>query len=559
MASWAAKLVVPQTTEVSRWINHDIRPIESARRTWGFITFNNYWLLINTNISTYLTGSALIPLGLTWWQAFICIIFGNLLAAGFTVLNSLPGAYYHVGYPVINRAVWGMWASQFAIWNRIFLSLVWYGYTAWIGGECVYVILQSWDPNLEAHIPNHMPTDTGMTTAEFVAYVIFMIISAPVAWIRPHKLEKFFYVSSSITMVFFVVFLIWSLATMGPTGFGDTISTVADLPATGGPDSVAWLMIYGIMSTIGSIAAGILNQNDYARFAEKPRHAILGQAIPFPIYGILCSMIGILVTAATQNRFGGEAIWNPPTLLSQLITDNPSSGTRAACFFAALALVISQIGVNVPGNALSGGFDLAATFPKYINIRRGAFITMLFSPIVNPWRLVNTATTFLTVLSSYSVFLGPMTGLMVANYLVINRRKINVDDLFRGGSSSIYWYTSGVNWRALVAWVVGVAPCLPGFIAAVNTNVTVPAGVTELYYLNYLYGFLSSALVYIVLHTAFPAPTLDAFVKDNMTPEQTMNYYRQKWEDMDDSDRHVIDEDIGKTVPYTVTGAGPQL
>jgi NCS1 family nucleobase:cation symporter-1 len=237
------------------------------------------------------------------------------------------------------------------------------------------VILQSWDPNLETHIPNHMAADTGMTTAEFVGYIVFMIISAPVAWIRPHKLEKFFYVSSSVTLVFFLAFLIWSLATMGATGFGDTISNATDLLNTGGSYSVAWLMVYGIMSTIGSIAAGILNQNDYARFAAAPKHAILGQAIPFPVYGVLCSMIGILVTAATQQRFGGEAIWNPPTLLSRLITDDPSSGTRAACFFAALALVISQIGVNVPGNALSGGFDLAATFPKYINIRRGAFVS----------------------------------------------------------------------------------------------------------------------------------------------------------------------------------------
>ncbi|KAF3764076.1 NCS1 nucleoside transporter family protein [Cryphonectria parasitica EP155] len=543
--SWAAKLRVPQVTETSRWINNDIRPIESARRTWGFLTFNNYWLLINTNISTYLTGSALIPLGLTWWQAFICIIVGNLLAAGATVLNSLPGAYYHVGYPVINRAVWGMWASQFAVWNRIFLSLVWYGYTAWIGGECVYVILQSWDPNLEAHVPNHMPEDTGMTTAAFMAYVIFMVISAPVGWIRPHKLEKFFYSSSSITMVFFLVFLIWSLATMGADGFGDTISSAEDLPSNGSPDSLPWLMVYGIMSTIGSIAAGILNQNDYARFAAAPRHAILGQAIPFPVYGILCSMIGILVTAATQHRFGGEAIWNPPTLLSRLIANNPTAGTRAACFFAGLALVISQIGVNVPGNALGGGFDLAATFPQYINIRRGTFITMLFSPLVNPWRLVNTATTFLTVLSSYSVFLGPMTGMMVASYLVVNRKKINVDDLYNGSSSSIYWYKAGINWRAPVAWTVGVAPCLPGFIAAVNASVSVPAGLTKLYYMNYLYGFLSSGLVYIVLHRVFPSSKLSAFVKDSTTAEQTMAYYRQKWE-MEDSDRHAVIDDINK-------------
>lgn len=396
-----------------------------------------------------------------------------------------------------------------------------------------------------------MPSSTGMTTAQFVTYIIFSIISLPVMWIRPHKLQKFFYFASTVTIVFFIAFLIWALATMGPAGFGDTITGVSDLSATGVPDSLGWLMIYGIMSTIGSIAAGILNQNDYARFAIHPNHAIFGQAVAFPLYGILCSVIGILVTAATQNRFG-EAIWNPPTVFSQLIAQDPSRGTRAAAFFGGLALVISQIGVNVPGNALSGGFDLAATFPRYINIRRGAYITAIFSVVVNPWKLVNTATTFLTVLSSYSVFLGSMTGLMVAGYLMVCRSKINVDHLYRGNSSSIYWYTYGINWRAPVAvrilnplvtlmclltgvflpmqWTVGFAPLMPGFIAAVNTSVSVSDGAIEIYYMNYLYGFFASAAVFVLLHKIFPSPDLDGYVQNSTTSKEAMYASRDKWD-----------------------------
>nr|XP_036579909.1 ncs1 nucleoside transporter family protein [Colletotrichum truncatum]KAF6787665.1 ncs1 nucleoside transporter family protein [Colletotrichum truncatum] len=517
---------------VSRWINDDIRPIESKRRTWGLLMFHNFWLLVNCNITTYLTGSALIPLGLTWWQAFICIVLGNLIATGVVILNSLPGSYYHLGFPVYSRAVWGMWGSQFTIWNRIFLSLAAYryGFTAWVGGECIHVILLSWDPRLESHIPNTMPSDTGMTTAQFVSYIIFCIISLPVLWIRPHRLEKFFRFACSITFVFFTVLLIWALATMGPSGFGNTITSGSALPNTGGPKSVAWLMVYGIVSTIGSIAAGILNQNDYSRFATRPKDAIIGQAISFPFYGIFSSLIGILVTAATQHRFGGEAIWNPPSLFAQLLAQNETAGTRAACFFAGLCLVISQIGVNVPGNALAGGFDLAATFPKYLNIRRGAYITAIFSIVVNPWRLVNTATTFLTVLSSYSVFLAPMTGLMISSYLVVNKRKINVDDLYRGDLESIYWFSYGCNWRAPVAWLVGVIPCMPGFVAAVDTSFTVTDGATELYYMSYMYGLLSSCVVYAALHRVFPARNLDSFVKNAPSARELQEFHLGRWD-----------------------------
>jgi NCS1 family nucleobase:cation symporter-1 len=104
-------------------------------------------LLLDTNISTYLTGSSLIALGLTWWQALISIIIGNVLAMIFIVLNSTPGAFYHLGFPIANRYVWGMYGSQFVVLNRILLSLVWYSVQAWIGGECVYVCLQAIDRN----------------------------------------------------------------------------------------------------------------------------------------------------------------------------------------------------------------------------------------------------------------------------------------------------------------------------------------------------------------------------------------------------------------------------
>jgi len=308
----------------------------------------------------------------------------------------------------------------------------------------VYVCLEAIWPNLEERIPNHIHT-TGLTSATFLCYMLFCLISLPLIWIRPHKLKAFLYAGVACILVFEVVLLIWALATMGPEGFGDTISSK---PATQ-EKSIGWTILYGIISSIGGIAAGILNQSDYARFARRPRDAVYGQLASAATYSIISSVIGILVTAATQKRYG-EALWSLPDLLIAMMHAGRGR-SRAAGFFAGAALVVSQWGINIPGNALSGGFDLAATFPTFINIRRGAYITALLSMVVNPWQLLASANTFLAVLSSYGVFLGPMIGLMISSYYIVNRRKIKVDDLFRGDKSSVYWYTWGINWRAPVA------------------------------------------------------------------------------------------------------------
>lgn len=236
---------------------------------------------------------------------------------------------------------------------------------------------------------------------------------------------------------------------MGPSGFGSTITEDKPNPPSG-PDSTAWVMVSGIIATVGSIAAGILNQNDYTRLARSPRDAKWGQIIAYPVYSIGTSIIGILVVAATQDRLGKEH-WFLPGLLARIVRRDPTPGARAGVFFSGLALTFSQLGSNVLGNALAGGIDLAAVFPRFLNIRRGAYITAIVSPIVNPWRLVDTATIFISVMSGYGVFLAPMTGMMVASYYIVQRQKLDVDDLFRGNPSSKYWYSSGVNWRAPIA------------------------------------------------------------------------------------------------------------
>jgi nucleobase:cation symporter-1, NCS1 family len=76
-------------------------------------------VLTNTNISSYMVGSSLIALGLTWWEAIIAIVFGALISMIYIVLNSTPGAFYNIGFPVANRYTWGLYGSQFVIVNRI--------------------------------------------------------------------------------------------------------------------------------------------------------------------------------------------------------------------------------------------------------------------------------------------------------------------------------------------------------------------------------------------------------------------------------------------------------
>lgn len=206
-------------------------------------------------------------------------------------------------------------------------------------------------------------------------------------------------------------------------------------------------------------------------------------------------LFGCLTSSATQVLYG-EAIWNPPSIVLQWLTDSYSSGTRAAAFFAGVGLVVCQLAINTIDNSFSTGMDLSGLFPKYINIRRGAYIGLVISIAMCPWELLSSAGTFINVMSAYSVFLGPMCGIQICHYWLICHRCIKLSDLYDPHKGGIYYYAKGANYRSFVAWVVGWATQMPGFINAVNPNISVAKQLQELYYLAFPLGFVISFLVY---------------------------------------------------------------
>lgn len=164
-----------------------------------------------------------------------------------------------------------------------------------------------------------------------------------------------------------------------------------------------------------------------------------------------------------------------------------------------------QIGINVVDNAFSTGMDLAGLFSSYINIRRGAYIGLILSLALCPWQLLSSAAVFISVLSAYSVFLGPIIGIQVCDYWLIRRRKLKLSDLYHPRRDGLYYFVKGFNPRSFVAWILGFATQLPGFAANVTPgSVHVGQAWTELFYLAFPLGFVISFTIHYILNKIFP-------------------------------------------------------
>ncbi|KAI7465977.1 NCS1 nucleoside transporter family, partial [Hortaea werneckii] len=388
-----------------------------------------------------------------------------------------------------SRYVWGVYGQYIALLQRLVLSLVWFAVQSWTGGLCVQNVLASIFPSFQ-HMSNHFPASAKMNTKQFIGWILFNVIMAPLLYVRPEGIKYVVLWSNVISVITLLSMMIWSLS--AANGADPLVSAPAS--ATGSSE-LGWGIVSGVTTTIGSIAVGLTNQMDYSRFARKPGDQVLGQWISIIGFGAIYQSAGAWLLLLHK----GYMKW--------LDTDY-SAKSRAAAFFAGCGLVVCQLAINTIDNAFSFGMDFSGLIPSHVNIRRGSYIGLIISIAMCPWQLLSSAATFISVLNAYSVFLGPLTGIMVCEYWVLRQRRVKLTDLYHPRKEGLYHYWYGINWRSFLSWVIGWAYLIPGFAHAVTPHVAVPRACTDLYYLAYPLGFTVSFLTHWALNTMAPPPGL---------------------------------------------------
>lgn len=282
--------------------------------------------------------------GLSWWQSWICVWIGYSIAASFVVTTGRIGATYHIGFPVTARSSFGIWGALWPVFNRAAMATVWYGVQAWIGGECITLMISAIWPSYRS-IPNGLPDSAGTTTYQFVSFFIFWLLSLPAIYPHVHQIRHLFTVKAYIVPVAGISFFAWSISR------AQGIGPIVHQGNTAQGSDLAWGMIKGIMSSIANFATLIVNDPDFTRFAKTPKSALWSQLITIPCGFAITSFIGIIVSSSSVVIFG-KPIWNPLDLLTSFL-DEGSSANRAGVFFISFAFALAQLGTNIAANSVS--------------------------------------------------------------------------------------------------------------------------------------------------------------------------------------------------------------
>ncbi|RDW89141.1 uracil permease-5 [Coleophoma cylindrospora] len=479
------------------WLdNDDIRPLRLSDRTWNWWTYLTFWFSATASVSNWYAASSAQALGLSMWESIGCTFGGQFLIAIVIVFNGRAGAKYHIGYPILNRASFGVFGAWWPTFNRAVMAIVWNGVTIVQGGQCVYVMLHSLTPKI-ATLHNVMGSGSALDSGGMIGLAIFWLVTCFFLVIPIPKMRGLVYAKLIVFAISAIAMLAWTLSLAGGIG------PVARQPGTATGATKAWLVIRFLLLAAANCATFASNAADFQRYATKPNDVIVGNLLGFPISNFVVALVGNLVGSSSSVVFG-ELIWNPLTYLDMLQTANYTSANRAGCFFIAACFAYSAIFSAIFENSLPAGNDIAALFPKYLTVRKGFFICAVVSFAINPWYLLSSASVFISFLSSYQIFLSAITGVLLCHYYIITRGYLEIDDLYTSRKSGVYHYIGGWNWRAYLAYIVGIIPNFYGFLN--NMGVSAPLGVTRAYYFAYEIGLVLSFGTYWLANYISPPP-----------------------------------------------------
>lgn len=424
--------------------NRDLAPVPKEERNWNWVNYSTVWMGMVHNIVAYTTAAGLLGLGMSPLQAILTVTVANIVLIAAMWANSVAGAKYGVPFPVLLRAAFGRNGAQIPVFIRAFVAIFWFAVQTYAGSLAVGAIMGELVPgwsSLDA-------TFLGMGINGWISFLVFWALHAYVIFHGMERVRFFELWAGPVVIVLGMLLVVWAANVAGG------IAPLFDQPSSLSAGEFWPLFVVSVTGLVSVWSTLVLNIPDFTRFSRSQKDQMVGQAIGLPLTTILFSIMSIAITAGSVVAFG-EPIYDPVALLQRF--ENP-----AILFVGAGTILIATLSVNVAANIVSPAYDLVNMFPRRLTFVSAGLISIVIGFLFAPWTWYQDAEVIFSVLGYIGGALGPVGGIMLADFYLVRRRHYDLRSFYvRGGE---YEYTNGWNLRAVAATALGLIVSFVGLV-----------------------------------------------------------------------------------------------
>ena len=422
-----------------RLFNKDLAPTEKKNQTWGWFEIFNVWANDVQSLFGYtLAASLFLTYGLNGWAVFAAILLAGFFIMWLVNLSGKPSVKLGIPYPVFARASMGVYGANFPAMVRGIVAMFWYGAQTYFASTAVALLLKALSGSDGGNA-----IFLGMNGIDWISFIFVAGFQVYLFWQGIDLIRKFLnFAGPAVYVVMIILMLvIWSKA--GGSLLSEVGNIFSGVGNYSGGSFAAFLAIFGTM--VAYFAAVVINFGDFSRFVKNEKEMKKGNLLGLPGNIFLFSFIALMVTAGTVSVFG-EAITSPTDMVARV-------GNLGLTIIAAFAFFAATIGINMVANFIPPAYDLANLAPSKIDFRMGGLITSIVGFVIGAlWVSFISKVGMFPFVNTLGAILAPVYGIMIVDYYVIKKQRIDINQLFSSKKGGKYYYNNGWNQKAFVAW-----------------------------------------------------------------------------------------------------------
>ncbi|MED4071590.1 NCS1 family transporter [Priestia endophytica] len=414
----ANPVVEEQSTKDTLKIDESLLP--KKERPVSPLSYMFMWIGDGVNLGNMTLGASLVVAGtatLNIFQTFVAAAIAIGIISTFFALNDRFGYKTGIPYVMQLRMSFGVKGSIISSLLRGIPAIIWYGFQSWIGGTALNEIVKA--------------LTGGSVDNVVVCFIVLQLLQIVLSLYGFHAIKWVETLASIVIML--ALLYVFSILL---TSYKDVITEKwVHTEGTWGLPFFAFIMVF-----LGNYAAIFLSAGDYSRelktgISNKKRGLLYFSPITIA-YGFVLT-IGVMLASAT-------GISNPVKAFA-VVVDNPYITVGVSAF-----IVIGAVAVNMVANIVPPTYVI--TLLTKMKYKAAVIVTGLLALCSFPWVLVqdSSANGLNLFVLIYSAFLGPIVSILLVEYYILRKQKVNVDDLYKKDGPF-----SGVNPCALIAMLAG--------------------------------------------------------------------------------------------------------
>lgn len=414
-----ADRVLAAEKERNALIEESILPVQLNQRPIGLLGYAWIWVGIAVIIATYSLGASGVAGGVGLTTVVVTILLANVAIGAFMVLTADIGTEHGLSFAVYLRAPFGIHGTHLPSLSRGLVAAMWFGIQTYLGALALNGIgeyffgFSNW----------------------FVWYVAFGILQVANTALGIKSVERL----ASFAAPAIIAISVWMYFTL--EGLAGTKGLNIWSFRAEGQMSLLVLFVanMGFWSTLAidipNLTRFVKTASGATGFFSRNRNIFLAQLVALPATQAMIAGIGAVSMIATGN-------WNPVEVIQ-------GQGQGLSLVVLLALVVLAQWSTNNSANLIPSALTFINLAPRFVNYKLAVALAGIVGTLCFPWAVLNNLFVFL---GYYGAFLSAIGGIMVADYYVLRRRRVNVPELY--ALEGQYRYAGGFNIAGIGAWTV---------------------------------------------------------------------------------------------------------